>query len=352
LTKNLKEAALKEAARIEQKYGHRSGDTGASEYKLDVTPTGVLALDYALGIGGWPKGNPVMLFGPPDIGKSSSLGFAALRSAQANGQLCGIIAIEPNWDKNWAIKHGVDPDLVVISRPNTGEEAFEVLLSWLQGDIVDFILFDSIGALVSRAERNQDELKPRQGGQSALITDGIKRSLMPCWKNNKTLIFLNQIRDDMKSQHGGVKPPGGHAQEHSCAIILQVKPGKDRYTVKIDGDDVLIGRTIVVVTKRNKMAEGSNQKAQFDFYQKEVEGFPFGIDLAKDVIDTGVTLGVIEKAGSYYRHPSFPGDKHQVQGKAGVADLIAKDPSLVAIIRQGVIHKMHENQAALKEKKP
>lgn len=343
-----KVAALREAERLQQKYGAKAADTGAAEYNLGVTSTGVLALDYALGVGGWPEGHPVMIFGPPDIGKSSSLGLAAVREAQKAGKLCGIVALEPSFDAEWAYKHGVDPELVVIRRPDTGEEAFETLIEWVNGDIIDFILFDSIGAVVSEVER-QEGAKSRVGGQAKLITDGTKRILMPCWKNNKTVVFLNQIRDDMSARVPGmVKPPGGHGQEHIAAIIIQLKPGKDRYTAKIDGEDVLIGRKIVAVVKRNKLAEGTNQKALFDFYQKEVEGEPFGIDIAADVIATGIKTGVIRKGGAWYYHDAFPDGK--LQGKNGVAGFIEANPAVVDTIRAGVLTKMFEVQAKAKEK--
>lgn len=339
--------ALREAERLTQKYGTKAGDTGASQYDLGITSTGVLALDYALGIGGWPEGHLVMVFGPPDIGKSSSLGLAAIREAQKAGKLCGIIALEPNFDKQWAIKHGVIPDLVVIARPNTGEEAFEILIEWVEGDLVDFVLFDSLGALVGETER-EEGAKARVGGASKLITDGTKRILMPCWKNRKTVLFMNQIRDDLNSRVPGmVKPPGGHGQEHASSIILQLKPGKDQYKLKIDGEEVLIGRTIVAVVKRNKLAQGSNQRAQFDFYQKEVDGYPFGIDTTEDVIATGMMTGVIRLDGSWYKYDGFPGGK--VQGKKGVSQVIRDDPTLVDVIRGQVLARMFKARAEADE---
>lgn len=343
-----KVAALKEAERLQAKYGHKAGDIGASEYDLGVTSTGVLAVDYALGTGGWPERHLVIIYGPRDIGKSSSLGLAAIREAQKAGKLCGIIALEPGFDGKWAAKHGVDPEMVVIARPDTGEAAFEILLEWVNDDIIDFILFDSLGALVGESER-EDGAKARVGGASKLITDGTKRILMPVWKNNKTVILLNQIRQDMQARIPGmVKMPGGEAQEHHAAVIIQLKPGRDRYTAKIDGEDVQIGQTVRAIIHRNKLTEGTKQVAQFDFYNKEVEGEPFGIDVAADVIATGIKTGVIGKGGAWYYHDSFPDGK--LQGKKGVAQFIAANPKVVDIVRGGVLAKMFEVQAKAKEK--
>ncbi len=336
-------AALKEAQRLTQKYGHKAGDIGASEYDLGVTSTGVLALDYTLGIGGWPEGSPVMIYGPRDIGKSSSLGLAAIREAQKAGKLCGIIALEPGFDARWATKHGVDGEALVIARPDSGEEAFSILIEWATDSPIDFILFDSLGVIVAESEREKSDAAAKVGGASKLITDGTRRVLMPAWKNKKTIIFLNQIRDVMNSRVPAVKPTGGHAVEHHCAIIVQLKPGKDRYNVKVEGDEVQIGQTVIAVIQRNKLAEGTRQTAQFDFYNKSVDGYPFGVDHTADVIATGLKTGVISQGGSMYYHEAFPDGK--LKGKEGVAKFIKEHPEVVDTVRAGVLARMFTDNA-------
>lgn len=340
MTDQKRKRLAQEKLRMQKKYGEKSADFGGAHYKLNVVPTGILALDYALGVGGWPLGHPVEIFGSPDIGKSSTLGLSALRSAQAQGLTCGIVALEPSFDQDWAIKHGVDPEWLIIGRPDDGQEAFEMTHEWLRGDLVDFIVFDSIGALL-RPSETEEGGKPSQGGQSNLITWGAKASLMPCWKNNKGLMFLNQVRDDMGSRIPGmVESPGGWALKHSSVIRVHLKAGKDRYTHKVDGEDILIGRKLVANIKRNKLAEGTGQKAMFDFYSKEVEGFPFGVDTADDILNTAIRTGVIEKGGGWYRHPEFPGDKHQLQGKPAVAEFFEESPPIIETIRNGVLAVM------------
>lgn len=337
-----------EADGLNRDYGHLTGSLGSSEYKLNVIPTGIMALDYELGIGGWPIGSPVEIFGPPDIGKSSVIGFSAIKSAQQQGMTAGIIALEPNFDEAWAIKNGVDPDLVVIARPDNGEDAFSILHRWVNRPVVpDFILFDSIGAVLRESETQADG-KMAAGGQAGLITWGVKRVLAPCWKNNKTVMFLNQIRDVMNSRFPAVESPGGHALKHSCDIRVQLKPGKDKYVkhrgTKEDGYDELVGQKLIAVIKRNKRSEGSNRKASFDFYQKETEDHPVGIDVAADVIATGTKTGVIQKNGGWLSHPSFPGDKHHLNGPAKVRDFLDMHPQVVEEIRQEVLTKMLERE--------
>lgn len=339
----LKKQALQEAARLEQKFGHKTGAIGSATYKLNVVPTGSLALDYALGTGGWPLGHPVEVFGAPDIGKSSVIGFNAIKSAQKLGMLCGIIALEPGFDEEWAFKHGVDPETIIIARPDNGEVAFEILHDWVQGDIVDFTVFDSIGALVAKGER-EEGAKVKVGGQSPLITMGVKRILMPTWKHNKGLIFLNQQRDDMDSRIPGVKKsPGGNAIHHSAAIRVQLKSTGKPFKKTIDGEEVEIGRTLVGIVKRNKLSEGSSKRAEFDFYQMETEEHPVGIDIPKDIVATAIRTGVIKKAGGYYRHSSFPEDKKgtcQLQGKDTVYDYLLDNEKVVEEIRKEVMDAM------------
>lgn len=353
---DLKKIAAQEAARMERKYGLKAGAVGAERFKLNVVPTGSLALDYALGTGGWPLGHPVEIFGAPDIGKSSVIGFSAIRNAQAAGMLCGIVAIEPGFDPEWAAKNGVDPEMVVIGRPDNGEDAFAMLYEWVTDDVVDFIVFDSIGAVLSASEVSEDG-KPKQGGQSGLITWGVKRCLTPVFKNNKGLILLNQQRDDMKSRiPGQVESPGGHALKHSCAVRVHLKTTGSSFKARVPGEDdpVVIGKTLVAVIKRNKLSEGTGKRAEFDFYQMETDTNSVGIDTAKDIVSTAMRTGVIQRAGAYYRHRSFPGEKNQIQGREAAEEFLLDEANLEAreMVRQDVLTVMLAKQQEAKNTKP
>lgn len=348
MTDATKNKALQEAARLEKKFGHKTGAVGSEEYKLSVVPTGSLALDYALGTGGWPLGHPVEVFGAPDIGKSSVIGFSAIRSAQALGMLCGMVALEPGFDREWAIKNGIDPEGLVVARPDNGEDAFEILHDWVQEDVVDFIVFDSIGAVISEIDRKEGA-KSRVGGQAKLITDGVKRVLTPVWKHKKGLIFLNQQRADMKAKIPGmVESPGGNAVHHSAAIRIHLKSTGAPFKANVESEEVVVGRTLVAVIKRNKLSEGTGKRAEFDFYSADSNESVVGIDVAKDIVATAIRTKVIEKAGAYYRHKTFPGDKHQIQGKDGVYDYLTDNAKAVESIRKEVLRKMDEQ---LEEKK-
>lgn len=332
------------AKRYERRYGHESMATGTFNKTQGVTSTGILALDYALGTGGWPDGTLVEVFGPPDIGKSSVLGFNALRACQRSGKLPAIVALEPNFSQKWAKKNGVDLDDLVIGWPDDGEQAFSLLYDFVTDPDIDFVLFDSIGALLRPSEAEAGG-KPSQGGQSALITWGVKRVQMPAWKNNTTVMFLNQIRDDMGSRIPGmVDSPGGHALKHACEIRIQLRPGKERYMTKVDGDDVMAGRQVVAVIKRTKRDEGTGKRAVFDHYSMETDEYPFGVDWVADVINTSRRAGVFRASGAWLYHDSFPDGK--LQGRKALEEFIEKNPQVLDTIRDEVLNKIQERANA------
>jgi recombination protein RecA len=360
MNKDVKAALEAERLRMEKKWGQKSADLGSTRHKQNVVSTGVQALDYVLGTGGYPRRYMTEIYGPPDVGKSSILGITAMVNAQKEGLTPGIIALEPGFDPVWAERHGLDTDHLLIGRPDDGQQAFGMLYDWVIGDTVDFILFDSIGAVLRESEVSEKADAPSAFGQAGLITWGLKRCVMPLWKKNKCLILINQVRDDQKSRISGLlDSPGGHALKHSCPIRLQVKFGKERWYGKDhDGDESYSytnGQNIVVAVKRNKMTEGTGKRAQFDYFYEEVEGRPFGIDTTADIIATALRSGVLLKAGAYYRHPLFPLSKtgfNQVHGTEGVAEFFRQNPKSVDTVRNEMLTVMQARLEAKSAKKP
>lgn len=331
------------AADIANRFKKRYGQTAASSARFRpheaVTSTGILSLDYALGIGGWPEGSIIEVYGPPDIGKSSIIGFNAIVEAQKVGKTCAVIALEPGFDPKWAEKHGVDLDNLLILWPDDGKKAFDMLYDMVMDEDISLVVFDSIGALLRETEAGEKG-KPSQGGQSALITWGVKRVQMPAWKRKKTILFLNQIRDVMGSMFDAVDSPGGHALKHSAEIRVQLKPGADRYNVRqgegTDAHDVMVGRSIVAVVKRTKRDEGTNKRAVFDFYQMETPIYPFGVDKMRDVMRTARRTGVMRVGGGgWWHHDALPTGK--LRGEDTVIDYLREHPEVVDVIRQEVL---------------
>jgi recombination protein RecA len=336
-----------------KRYGDKAAYLGNQHFPLDVIPTGVMALDYALGIGGWPRGHSVEVFGMPNIGKTSVLGYSAIASAQAMGLQCGVIAVEPRFDKEWAARRGVDVENLPVLYPDYGEMAFEMLRDFCMDPDVpfDFILFDSVGAIAGEGEL-KPEAGSRVGGQSKLITDGVKRMLMAAWKNNIATMFINQQRDDQNARIAGlVESPGGWALKHAMMYRIHLKNGRERFTAKVDGDDRVIGKELVASIKKSAAGDSLGAAARFNFYHQEVEGNPFGVDVTSDVLNTGLKTKVIEQAGAYFRHPLF-GAKKQIQGKLAVGQFLSEHPEVVTQIRGEVMEVMDIKRSKAQAAKP
>lgn len=340
------------AAKANQDYGHLTGMTGNNGYVLNAVPSGSLMYDLQTGIGGHPIGQFVECFGAPEIGKTTMMGGGALRNAQAMGMLTGIIALEPNVDENWMMEQGINLDHNIIVRPDNGEEAFGLLHDWIYSGDVQYILFDSIGALSSAKANDSD--KAQAFGDSALITWGVKRVLVRAWKNDVGVMFINQQRDVKNAKVAGlVDSGGGWGFKHCMTIRTHVKPGKDRwYTNTHDGEETkkqMVGQQVVCTFKKNKASGGSDKAARFDFYSKHVEGFPFGVDVAADVISAAKVSGVFEGTG-WLKHRTFP--KGKLNGKAAVAEFLAENPEALVEIRKDVMDVMVTRRAHAVKIKP
>jgi recombination protein RecA len=326
-------------------YGEGAAKRASKAYNLDVIPTGSLALDYALGTGGWPRGHLIGVYGPRDIGKSSIIGFNAIRSAQERGLNPVIIAVESNAydDPSWFEKNGVDPEKVVILYPETGEDAFAMMHKASNTGYTDLIVFDSVGALLSASEIDEKG-KMKAGGQAGLVTWGVKRCVHAIHKNRITCLMLNQVRDVMSARTPGLlQQPGGNALEHSETMICQLKRTANRFITKIDGEDVEYGAEIAVIIKRNKLAEGSGKKALFNFYNMALPGIDIGIDKIADALNTGKRLGVVKTRGAWVDLPDS--STHNGAGKA--ADHLRAHPEALTTIRNGVIEAMLNGGAEL-----
>jgi recombination protein RecA len=334
------------------KYGHQFASTGRTGINHGSIPTGSLLWDYMSGIGGHPRGSLSECFGAPSIGKTTIVGNNALRNAQDMGMLTGVIAIEPDVDEEWLEKHGINLGYNVLARPDNGEEAFAVLHDWIYSGAVDFILFDSIGGIASEKEQESD--KPQAYGNSALITWGVKRIAARAWKNNVGVLFINQQRDDTRSRVAGlVDSTGGWAFKHMMSVRTHLKPGKDRYTIKMsDGtqnNDVMVGRQMVATFKKNKKAQALGKSVRFDYFHIESEQYPFGIDTAKDILAAATVSGVFESTGAWIRHPMFPNGK--LNGKAKLGDWLADHPEKLPEIRDEVLKVMDKEVAKKAEAK-
>ncbi len=308
--------------------------------------TGILSLDVALGIGGLPIGAISTVFGAPDIGKSSVLGIGLVRSAQALGQNAVWITTEHKFNKEWAARHGLDNKRLLIVYPENGEDAFHALYKAAQVESLGVIVFDSIGALLNESEiegTDKSDAKIKMGGRANLISWGTHRILGSIRRNRIAVLYINQQRQIMDpNAKGAMQMPGGEVLKHMSWVIIQMKNGENssRVTVKMqDGDkysDVEIGREIVAVVNRTQVTDGSKMRAPFMFYNKQVEGYPFGVDVTQDLLNTGKRLGVI--TGTNWLE--IPGVDQKINGKNALKQYLDENPAEGERIRKLVMEKV------------
>ncbi len=343
------EAVAQLAASTVKKHGHKSAFSGANPWNTQVFSFGSLMVDYMSGIGGAPRNAPVEVFGMPEIGKTTILGYSVLREVQKAGGLTGIIATEPKFDTNWVVKNGVNPDYNVTAIPDNLDEAFEILHDWVYEGTLDYVLFDSLVGASTEADQEVDA-KARPGGLAKTITWNLQRLVTRMFKNQVGVMFINQVRDDQKSRIAGLlDSPGGWALRHFALQRIQLQPGRQRYTMKIDGEDKLVGREIVANFKKANGPNATGNKARFDFYHVDTGGeYPFGIDVALDVMNTAKIAKVIEAKGAWLYHDMFPGGK--LNGKTALAEWLATNPEAVPAIRDQVLLKMAERNTVERQK--
>ncbi len=336
-------------------FGHLAAVTGRGGSPLTTYySSGSPTLDFMLGTGGFPDRGFVEVFGPPSIGKTTIFGFGVLRSVQAAGGITAVIATEPDVDEEWMEENGVDPDLNLVLRPDTGEEAFVMLKRLIYKRQVDYVLFDSLAGTSSEKAQGSD--KPQAFGNAALISNGLANVLTQSYKNRVGAMFINQIRDSKVSVPGQVAyhSPGGHAVHHYMKIRLQVKPGKERYTVKVPStetgkgtEDLLVGREIRTIIVKNKAAQELGKQAVFTHFHIKTDEYPFGIDYFSDIFNIAKVSGVLSGSG-WLKHEVFPGGK--INGAAAAKDFLRDNPKALEKVTADVLAVMQKQEAAAQER--
>lgn len=300
---------------IEQKFGRGSimklGE-GGEHLNIGVIPTGALPLDAALGIGGVPRGRIIEIYGPESSGKTT-LALQILAEAQAMGGVVAFIDAEHALDPVYAARLGVDIDEVLISQPDTGEQALEICDMLVRSGAIDAVVVDSVAALVPRAEIEGEMGDTTVGLQARLMSQALRKLAGSLSKSNTTCIFINQLREKIGVMFGNPETTtGGNALKFYASVRIDVR----RTTQIKDGEEALGNRTKVKVVK-NKMAPPF-KKAEFDIVYGE------GISHTGEIVDLGVEYGIIGKSGSWFSY----GDQKLAQGREATKQLIADNAEL------------------------
>lgn len=336
----LVEAGVKE-------YGLLGAMTGKNNVKTEFYSSGSPTLDYMLGTGGFPNNSFVEVYGPPSIGKTTIYGYGVMHSVQEAGGLTALIATEPSVDEAWMEKHGVNPDYNVIYRPNTAEDAFNILQDRVNDRSFDYIVLDSLGGSSSQKEQNSD--KPQAYGNAALNTWGIGKTMVAAWKQKVGIMIINQVRDNTRSPiPGALSSPGGHAVKHAAQIRLQVKPGSQQYKVRVPSatkdatEELVVGREIRTVIVKDKCAQELGKQAVFNFYNIETGEYPFGFDRETDLINIAKVAGVITGSG-WLNNDVFP--KGKINGANAAREFLANDSNAFATISKEVHEVMIKRES-------
>lgn len=315
--------------KIEKSFGKGSimkmGDNHVQE--VEVIPTGSIALNAALGVGGYPKGRIIEIYGPESSGKTT-LAIHAIAEAQKAGGIAAFIDAEHAFDRFYAAKLGVDIDNLWISQPDNGEQALEIAEQLIRSSAIDIIVIDSVAALTPKAEIEGDMGDNRVGLQARLMSQALRKLTSAISKTNTTCIFINQLREKIGVMFGNPETTtGGNALKFYASVRLDIRKGQP---IK-DGEEVIGNQTRVKVVK-NKVASPF-RKAEFDIM------FGEGISRSGEIIDLGAELGIIKKSGSWYSY----NDTKLGQGRDAAKQCIQDNPELAEEL-EGLIF------AALKDK--
>ena len=309
--------------KIEKSYGKGSimkmGDNAVEE--VAVIPTGSVALNAALGIGGYPRGRVIEIYGPESSGKTT-LAIHAIAEAQKAGGIAAFIDAEHAFDRFYAEKLGVDVENLWISQPDSGEQALEIAEQLIRSSAIDIVVIDSVAALTPKAELEGEMGESKMGLQARLMSQALRKLTAAINKTNTTCIFINQLRDKIGVSYGSPETTtGGNALKFYASVRLDIR----KVTSLKDGDEVKGNQTRVKVVK-NKLAPPF-RKAEFDIM------FGEGISKVGELVDLGADLNIIKKSGSWYSY----NETKLGQGRESAKECLRDNPELAEEIENKIM---------------
>jgi len=315
-------------SKIEKDFGKGSIMKLGDEHieNVDVIPTGSIGLNAALGVGGYPKGRIIEIFGPESSGKTT-LAIHAIAEAQKAGGIAAFIDAEHAFDRFYAQKLGVDVDNLWISQPDNGEQALEIADQLIRSSAIDIIVIDSVAALTPKKEIEGDMGDSAVGLHARLMSQALRKLTSTIAKTNTTCIFINQLREKIGVMFGNPETTtGGNALKFYASVRLDIRKGA---AIK-DGEEILGNLTKVKVVK-NKVAPPF-RRAEFEIM------FGEGISRIGEILDLGVEYGIITKSGSWF---SYDGAK-LAQGRDAVKALLKDNPELCEELETKINQKIDE----------
>ena len=300
--------------KIEKSFGNGSimkmGDESVEQ--VEVIPTGSIGLNVALGVGGYPRGRIIEIYGPESSGKTT-LAIHAIAEAQKAGGIAAFIDAEHAFDRFYAAKLGVDVDNLLISQPDNGEQALEIAEQLIRSSAIDIIVVDSVAALTPKAEIEGDMGDNKVGLQARLMSQALRKLTSAVSKTRTTCIFINQLREKIGVMFGNPETTtGGNALKFYASVRLDIRGGQ-----AIKNGEEVIGKQTKVKVVKNKVAPPF-RRAEFDIM------FGEGISRAGEIIDLGAELGIVKKSGSWFSY----NDTKIAQGRDAAKQVILDNPEL------------------------
>ncbi len=319
--------------KVEKDYGKGSIMSLTDKPNFDpanVVSTGSLTLDMALGIGGLPKGRVVEIYGPESSGKTT-IATHVMAEAQKSGGIVGFVDAEHAFDKEYAVKLGVNVDDLIISQPDWGEQALEIADRMICSGAFDVVVVDSVAALVPKGELDGEMGDSKMGLHARLMSQALRKLTASVSKNNTMLIFINQLREKIGVMFGSPEvTTGGNALKFYASVRLDVRRSVTQANLVKEGEDI-IGHPVTVTVVKSKVAPPF-KKAHFEIV------FGEGINRTGEVLSIATDLGIINKSGSWY---SYNSDKLG-QGKEAVAQLLKDNEELTKEIYEKILVKLQE----------
>ena len=321
--------------KIEKNFGRGSimklGDENIEQ--VDVIPTGSIGLNAALGVGGYPRGRIIEIYGPESSGKTT-LAIHAMAECQKAGGIAAFIDAEHAFDRFYAEKLGVDVNNLWISQPDNGEQALEIADQLIRSSAVDIIVIDSVAALTPKAEIEGDMGDNKVGLQARLMSQALRKLTSTISKTNTTCIFINQLREKIGIMFGNPETTtGGNALKFYASVRLDI-----RKAASIKNGDEVLGNQVRVKVVKNKVAPPF-RKAEFDIM------FGTGISKSGELVDLGVTTGVVKKSGSWFSYES----NKLAQGRDATKKLLEDNPELSDEIEAQIMSKLTGKQIDVTE---
>lgn len=319
---------------------------------VKVISTGITSLDVATGIGGFPRGTVVEVFGRESTGKTA-LALYTMAEVHRNNGYTGLVNLESNITQegwlNWAISIAppyFDPERTVIVNAKPGTESLIVFSKMIASGGFDFLAYDSIGAMSTDKELKVGESK-QAFGQSGMVTQLIKQAAHYAYDTGCVPMFINQIRDDAAGQYIQEKAPGGHAKDHFATLRVHLKPSnKDAPKSKIDGEDIQIGFRVNAKIVKNKVSS-PRRVAGWNYWNYPSPNGVVGIDTFQDTVDVALRMGVFERRGAWYYNDLFPDGK--LNGGVAVTDFLRGNIDVMEDVRRTLVMKAYNKEGNIME---